>query len=298
MAGPNLKTPPNYAGPEFEIIREGLRRGYHEDDQQVIKRLLAAWQADRTNRITAWNVQKGIEARAAEEADQARRLREEEEEMLANEEAERELRETEKKKPKMNTFTPGASVADILVHPPSQFALQKLSTFDYVELWYFSLAGRLDAAKHHDRSQADDTFGISKVDDHLTIRSIASVRASCNALPDHELSFSKFLKAKNCFLEHTKKANWPASNLDALAKFFWFLETHPSLQLPLGEKIILTYTSRVRHDWHRELKAGRGYDISIINNHLLNMVTQDIEGHDNDRIKSKASNPNKPTHDF
>ncbi|KIK92109.1 hypothetical protein PAXRUDRAFT_794627 [Paxillus rubicundulus Ve08.2h10] len=156
----------------------------------------------------------------------------------------------------MNTFTLGASVSNVLVHASSQYALQKLSTFDYVELWYFYLAGHLNTAKHHDRSQADDTIGISKVNDHLTICSIASIRASHNALPDHELSFSKFLKAKNCFLEHTKKANWPAMNLDALTKFFWFLETHPFLQLPLREKIILTYTSHVCHDWHQELKAG------------------------------------------
>ncbi|KAF8834212.1 hypothetical protein BDN67DRAFT_915403 [Paxillus ammoniavirescens] len=248
MADPNLKTPPNYTSPEFKIICEGLRCGYHENDQQATKCLLATWQADIMNRIAAWNAQKEVEARAAEAADQAHRLREEEEEMLANEEVERKQCEVEKKKPKMNTFTPGVSVADVLIHPPSQYALQKLSTFDYVKMWYFSLAGRLDAPKHHDRSQADNTFGISKVDNHLTVRSIASVRALHHALPVHELSFSKFLKAKNCFLEHGKKANWLVTNLDTLTKFFWFLETHPSLQLPLGERVILTYASRICHD--------------------------------------------------
>ncbi|KAF8834813.1 hypothetical protein BDN67DRAFT_985045 [Paxillus ammoniavirescens] len=157
-------------------------------------------------------------------------------------------------------------------------------------MWYFSLAGRLDAAKHHNRAHADDTFGISKVDDLLTVRPVASVRAPCNVLPDHELSFLEFLSTKNCFLDYAKKANWPMANLDALAKFFWFLKTHPSLQLPLGERIILTYTSCVCLDWHWELKAGRGYNISVINSHLLDTISRDVEGHDNDRIKSKASN--------
>ena len=67
------------------------------------------------------------------------------------------------------------AVADVLVHPPSQYALQKLTTYKYIELWNFTLAGRLDAAKHSNKSQADDTFGISQVDDHLTVCSIASV---------------------------------------------------------------------------------------------------------------------------
>ncbi|KIJ11596.1 hypothetical protein PAXINDRAFT_84246 [Paxillus involutus ATCC 200175] len=200
-------------------------------------------------------------------------VREEEEEAAANEEADCEQREAEKKRPKMNTFTPGASVADILIHPPSQYILQKLSTFNYTELWYFSFAGHLDTEKYHNKSQVDDTFGITRVDDLLTVRPVASVRASCNVLPDHELSFSEFLKAKNCFLDHAKKANWPITNLDTLTKFFWFLETHPSLQIPLGEKIILTYTSCIRFDWHRELKAGRGYNISVINSRLLDTIT-------------------------
>ncbi|KIK76938.1 hypothetical protein PAXRUDRAFT_17842 [Paxillus rubicundulus Ve08.2h10] len=227
MADPNLKAPLNYAGSKFNIIREGLRHG-----------------------IVAWNAQREVEARTAAEAEEMHRLHKEEEELLINEEAKRERKEAEKKKPRMNTFTPGSSVTDVLIHPPSQYALQKLTTFDYIEMWYFSLTGHLDTLKYHDRSQADDTFNISKIDDMLTVRPIASVKASRNVLPDHELTFPEFLSAKNCFLNHAKKANWLTTNLNTLTKFFWFLETHPSVQLPLGEKIILTYASRVQLDWH------------------------------------------------
>ncbi|KAF8835128.1 hypothetical protein BDN67DRAFT_1015814 [Paxillus ammoniavirescens] len=290
MADPDLKIAPNYTGPEFDIICEGLIHGYHENDQQVIERLPAAWQADRATRITTWNVQKETEARAAAEAEEAHRLHEEEEEVLVNKEAKCEQRDTEKKKLKMNTFTPGSSVADMLINPPSQYTLQKLSTFDYVEMWYFSPARCLDAAKHHDRTHIDSTFGISKVDDLLTVHPVTSVRALCNVLPDHKLFFSEFLSTKNCFLDYAKKANWPMANVDTLTKFFWFLETHPLLQLPLGERIILTYASRVRLDWHQELKAGRGYNISVINSHLLDIISRDVKGHNNDHVKSKASN--------
>ncbi|KAF8123258.1 hypothetical protein EV363DRAFT_1404015 [Boletus edulis] len=261
MADPNLEELPNYRGDEFAVIRKGLRLGYGENDDQVIERLIAAWQADRATRSAAWN-----ERREAEEAEMERRLQLEE----------RARTEAEKKKPKMNAFASGLSVPDVLSLPPSQYALQKLNSFDYVELWYFSLSGRLDAAN---KSQADDTFGISK--------SIASVRASENALPDHELSFSDFLKAKNCFLEFAKKANWPSVNLDAVAKFFWFLETHPLLQLPLGEKTILTYAARVRQDWHRVLKVERGYDISIINSRLMSYISDEVRAFEDQQVKSQ-----------
>ena len=122
--------------------------------------------------------------------------------VTAAKEAEHLRLEEEKKKPKMNTFTPGAHAPDILVHLPFQYALQKLQSFDYIELWYFSPPGRLNAAKYHNRSQADDIFSISKVDNHLMVRSIASVQASRNALLDHELSFSDFIQAVDSLLDH------------------------------------------------------------------------------------------------
>ncbi|KAF9227774.1 hypothetical protein BS17DRAFT_856896, partial [Gyrodon lividus] len=187
-----------------------------------------------------------------------------------------ELKEAERKKPRMNSFIPGSSIANVLIHPPSQYALQKLSSFDFVKLWYFTLADHLDTEKHSNKSQADDTFGIYRIDNHLMVCSIASICTSRNVLPNHELPFPKFLRAKNCFLEYAKKADWPNENLDTLAKFFWFLETHPSLQLPLGEKPVLTYATQVRLDWHQELKAGRGYDISIINHCLLSSIMDEV----------------------
>ncbi|KAF9224258.1 hypothetical protein BS17DRAFT_703744, partial [Gyrodon lividus] len=131
-----------------------------------------------------------------------------------------ELKEAERKKPRMNSFIPGSFVTDILIHPPSQYALQKLSSFDFIELWYFTLAGCLGKAKHSNKSQADDIFGISKVNDHLMVHSITSICVSCNVLPDHKLPFPKFLTVKNCFLKYAKKVDWPNKNLDALAKLF------------------------------------------------------------------------------
>ncbi|KAF9220078.1 hypothetical protein BS17DRAFT_361406, partial [Gyrodon lividus] len=42
-----------------------------------------------------------------------------------------------------------------------------------------------------------------------------------------------------------------------------------------------------RLDWHRELKASRGYDISIINHHLLSTITDEVKAIKNNRIKTK-----------
>ncbi|KAG6372799.1 hypothetical protein JVT61DRAFT_7205 [Boletus reticuloceps] len=222
MADPILKIALDFTSPDFDIIHQGLRLGYQEDDQQVIVHLTAAWETNKDARVAAWNAQKESDAssRAAEEIELAHRAQEEEEGSLARAEAECEQRESDKKKPKMNPFAVGSSVTDILVHPPSHYMLQKLSTFDYVELWYFTHAGRLDVVKLSNKSQANDTFGISRVDDHLTMCSIALVRASCNVLSDHDLSVPEFLRTKNFFLDHARKAEWPIVHFNILTKFF------------------------------------------------------------------------------
>ncbi|KAG6372370.1 hypothetical protein JVT61DRAFT_7811 [Boletus reticuloceps] len=244
MADLALEQIPVFASPDYAIIHQGLMAAYEENEQQAIERLIAAWEADRNTCIAAWNAQREAEARAAEEEEQERRRQEEEQERVAREQAEAELGDADKKKLKMNMFAPGTLIPNVLMHPPSQYALQKLKTFDYVELWYFSPAGRSDAARHSNKSHTDDTLGISRVEDLLTVRSINSVRASRNALPDHELTFMEFIRARNNFLDYAEKTEWPKSNLNAVATFVWRLETHPTLELPLGEKIILTYASR------------------------------------------------------
>lgn len=91
---------------------------------------------------------------------------------MARAEVECKQRNLEKKKLKMNLFAPGPSIANILVHPPFQYILQKLGSFNFVKLWYFTLEGYMNTTKSKSKSQADDTFGISRVNDHLTVHSI------------------------------------------------------------------------------------------------------------------------------
>ncbi|KIK78745.1 hypothetical protein PAXRUDRAFT_16710 [Paxillus rubicundulus Ve08.2h10] len=225
MADPALEVHPNFASEAFTPIREALIQATNESAQQVTEHLIAAWDAEHNIRVNAWNRIQADQAQAAEEAEQQRREQEEEELCLAEEEAEQEHREGEKKKPKMNDFDQTTSISSVIVPHPSQYALQKLNSFNHIDLWYFSPAGCAEASKYN-RSNADETFGISKAGDTLTLRTIASIKASHNSLEDHNLSFKAFLQAKNNFIFYAKKASWPGKHLDALAEFFWNVETH------------------------------------------------------------------------
>lgn len=169
MANPALEQVLDFAGPNYNVICQGLTTGYQENEQQAIECLIAAWQVGKNTCVAAWNAQREAKNRAAEEEELECRHQEEDQERIAHKLAEAKQKEAEKKKPKMNTFTPGTSISNVLTHPPLQYALQKPKTFNYIQLWYFSPLGHTDTAKHSTKSHTIDTFGIFKVKDHLTV---------------------------------------------------------------------------------------------------------------------------------
>jgi len=242
-----------------------------EGDKDTIAYLVQLWTLDHANHLEWWESQWRAAAQATEEADHQCQAQEEEAQLLAEQEAEKEHRESKKKKPKINDFDESKHIPNVLLPRPSQYAIQKLKQFKYVELWYFSPDGYRDAARES-RSTADDALGITKNDDVLTLKPTASVKASKNALLDHELPIAEFFQAKNTFLQQAKMANWPEKHINALSFFYWNLEVHPMRILPHGDKIILTYASRVRHQWHDDLKADTAGNISTINLNLIQSI--------------------------
>ena len=56
-----------------------------------------------------------------------------------------------------------------------------------MELWYFTSEGCSDASQHQ-LTQYDDAFGLTKVDDVVALKSVSSLKASKNVVPDAELS--------------------------------------------------------------------------------------------------------------
>ncbi|KAG1793830.1 uncharacterized protein HD556DRAFT_446303 [Suillus plorans] len=284
MADPSLEVCPDFAGDLYAAIRTDLVNATGTTHEAVAERLRDAWTTGHEARILEWNRQREEEAQAEAEIEQARAVREEEERIAREAEAEKDRFDAEKKKPKMNGFNATVTVGDAIAPRPSQYAIQKLNNFEYVELWYFSPDGCKEAMKTS-RSIADDTFSLAKLDDQLTIRPASAFKASRSALPDHELPFSIFLRAKNLFLMQANAAKWPQTHLDALALFFWHLENHSIRNnSELGDLVILHYASRVRLDWHDRLKRDEGFNIGIINESLLRSINEEIW----DRVRSRT----------
>lgn len=97
--------------------------------------------------------------------------------------------EPDKKKSKMVDFMEGQAPPDIICLCPSPYTIQRLYSYNFVELWYFTQAGCKDAAVTH-HTNADDVFSITNSNNILTLHPVASVKASKNTIIDKDLLFS------------------------------------------------------------------------------------------------------------
>lgn len=135
-------------------------------------------------------------------------------------------------------------------------------------------------------SQADDTFGLLSTNEVLTLHLVASVKASKPAKVDHKLMLMELLQACTSYLKYIKEAGWPEKHISALFKFFWNMECHPlRLSTRHRDHILATYTAKTWRHWHNKLKSGNTFNITIINENLLQHVVIEV----NDAMLGKVS---------
>ncbi|GLB39889.1 putative tyrosine recombinase [Lyophyllum shimeji] len=276
LQDPRTEECPEFASAPFEAIRNIIVASQQVTAEQAAQTLTDAWTQAHATRIAAWDQQVQDDLALQE---QERRAREEEEERQRQDRAreeEAERREKEKKKPKLNDFVAKQAIGDTIQPRPASFATKKLEDFDYIELWYFTEEGCLEASRSN-RAVADDTFGLSKVDDVIALRPISSFKASTKVIQDINLDWRQMTMAKNGLLHAMSKADWPQSHVVALAEFFLNLEYHPYRRRQQGEQILITYQARVRREWHDALKGSEPvFDISVINDALLKSIGDEI----------------------
>ena len=198
------------------------------------------------------------DANAAEAAHRQQEDEEAQREAALRQEKERKRAALEKKKPKMNNFDDAAIVDDYIPPRPSQYALDRLEVFDFVELWYFTLEGYADAVSQP-LSWNEDAFGPSK-----------------NVIPDSKLSFRQLSMAKHALIRLMRRYQWSEEVVNTFVQFFTQIEIHPYWQRDYGEQALLMYQARARREWHDQMKLGNSFDIGHINESLLRDCYREI----------------------
>ena len=271
---PHLEVVPDHAGPHYDVLRNTLTQN-GMNPEQAVQALNDSWNLNHAARVQAWDLQVAEDAAALEAQ---RQLQQQEAEAQAAQEQllrEAEKAEAEKKKPKMRDFDDTTTVGNYIAPRPAQYALRRIEEFEYVELWYLTPEGCADATQRQ-LTQHDDTFGLTKVDDIVTLKSVSSLKASKNVIPDAELSFRQMSMAKNAFIPLMTKYQWSAKAITAFAQLFTQLELHPFRQREFGERALITYQARVRREWHDQLKLGMAFNVGIINEDLLHGIYKEL----------------------
>ena len=254
----------DFAAEEALLLRDALMAAFGWNELQAIQYLETMWrQAHQAHH-------------PPELLDAPRQLRPEQDQPLELPDRDREVADPtkqvqDKKKPSIGDFEEDAPPPNVITCCPSQYALQKIVIFEYVELWYFTRESYFEASRLA-HSQVDDAFGIASMNEILTLCLVALVKASKNAKADHELLLVEMLQVQTSYLEHIKEASWPEKHVMALFKFFWNLESHP-------------FCLSMQHGDHK-LKSGNMFNITIINENLLQYIVVEV----NDAMLGKVSN--------
>lgn len=194
---PHLEEMPDHAGPHYDVLRTALMQN-GMTEEEAIQQLDNSWTRNHEERIQRWDQQTvddedaEEEARRQEEAEIGQRAPQQVEQAQANTDGER-------RKNKMKDFDDNAVVGSYIAPRPAQYALRRIEDFEYVELWYFTPEGCIDAFQHQ-HTQTDETFGLTKTDDVVTIKAISAIKASKNVIADADLTFRQMSMAKNTML--------------------------------------------------------------------------------------------------
>lgn len=165
-------------------------------------------------------------------------------------------------------------VPNFPTYEPSHFALNKLASFEYVELWYFTREGCQDAYDNQ-RSVAVEGFGLTRTEDSIALKPLSTFQASKKVVKDTDLTWTQMSIAKTVMLNEMKKCGWLSDDIDCVASFYYAIDSHPYRSRDHGEPILLRYQASVRRSWFESLKNDEGFNIGIFNEALLTNIANE-----------------------
>ncbi|KAF8878423.1 hypothetical protein BD779DRAFT_1447724, partial [Infundibulicybe gibba] len=130
---------------------------------------------------------------------------------------------------------------------PSQFAINKIKAYEYIDL----LEGGLNGER-------------------LALKSTTTASPSKNVILDEALPWHVFTESRYGYLKYIGVTRWPEKLYKDMAAFFVRIETHPIHETPAGKRALLEYQARARRDWHDTFRRdGETFNISAINEELI-----------------------------
>ncbi|KAF8624454.1 hypothetical protein AX15_005866 [Amanita polypyramis BW_CC] len=150
---------------------------------------------------------------------------------------------------KAKAFPVGITVPEAESPRPSEYARQKITKSEYIELWYFSREGLAEASMPT-TSTSNDTFGLVTGDlGAIQLCPVATTKASKNALPDESLSWDQISITSKVYVDTLRKGQWPDQHVWALVKFFSELDYQRTQFTSIPDRVFIKYQATVRRQW-------------------------------------------------
>ena len=266
---------PNFASLTYATVRLAMTTGGQLNGAGAAEQLATAWNQMHTREVKAWDLQ--AQADVAEQEEQHILAEADKARLRANDKRQKEDEQKElgKKSLKINDFDNNKMVGDFIMPRPSQFAVGKLKSFSFIELWYFTKEG-CSEAQETNRTLPEDAYGITRVDNLVTLKPVTAFKASKNAISDADLTWRQMNISKNTMLHYMEICDWPQKHTESFARFYLHLELDPMHSRPNGEQVLLAYQAKVRHQWHEDITQGQGFNIAQINHMLLSTIAEEV----------------------
>ena len=115
-------------------------------------------------------------------------------------------------------FDEDTMVDDQISHLPLRFAINKIKTMDYVNLWYFTTEGCREASQALPTTPG--TFGLLNTESGITFQPIDAAKPSKRAMIDEQLSWEQLMTARHTFINMANQAGWLPKHTEALTEFY------------------------------------------------------------------------------
>ncbi|KAJ4476574.1 hypothetical protein C8R41DRAFT_745415, partial [Lentinula lateritia] len=130
------------------------------------------------------------------------------------------------------------------------YAKKMMTARKYVPLWYF-LPDAAVEAKERSKESLDTNHlqfavedGDSLAGSTVSLIGSHSVRASLNAIPDSQLSWTQVMQAKSAFLNALGPGTWPDDFVAMFAGFYSNMDMHRKLQEQDGDQVLAHYHTK------------------------------------------------------
>ncbi|KAG1901671.1 uncharacterized protein F5891DRAFT_1187126 [Suillus fuscotomentosus] len=189
--------------------------------------------------------------------------------------AEQEAAILEDRKKNKSKYTPIRNT-DIPSNPvilPCQYAIRKMKSEDYCELFYFTNAGLEETSRATFTADEDALVMLPTSDGlHKWIPAGAARDPKVHMLKDENLTWEQFNEAAPCMISVMRENDWLDDRIDMHVAFWLALQNHRWWHdfNAHKQRALLLYQAQQQRRWHLSIGSSNSWSLAKINQDLLN----------------------------